>query len=228
MELFSLQKKIGYDFHSTALLARALTHSSYANETGCEDNERLEFLGDAVIGLIVSGYLFDRFPGRAEGELSVIKSVVVSGETLAKAARKLNLGDYLLLGRGENRSGGRERTSILAGAFESVAAAVYLDGGISAASRLVVSHLSSEADEVERDGCRGRHKGMLQEIARTEYGLVPEYSLLGAAGQGGGMTFSVNVSVGGRVLGSGSGSSKKEAEAEAARRALCSLGEELS
>ena len=224
MDLSGLQEKIGYSFNSEKLLEQALTHSSYANESGCRDNEKLEFLGDAVLGFIVSEYLFKRFPGRSEGELSVLKAVMVSAGLLGKISGGLGIGKYVFLGRGQERAGGRENGSILADAFEALAAAVYIDGGLRSSREFVLKNLAVEADKLDRDAHKGRHKGLLQEYAQSEHGMIPDYRAGDAGGDEEGGRFTAEVSVAGEILGQGRGRTKKEAETEAAKKALDNIG----
>ncbi len=224
MDLSALQERIGYIFNSEELLKQALTHGSYANEAGCPDNERLEFLGDALIGFAVSEDLFRRFPGRAEGELSALKAVLVSAGSLGKISESLGIGIHVLLGRGEERGGGRRKGSILADAFEAVAAAVYIDGGIERCREFVLGRLAAEADKLDCDAHKGRYKGLLQEYAQSEYGVIPDYRVNDAGGDGEDARFRAEVSVNGEIIGGGRGKSKKEAETEAAKNALENIG----
>ncbi len=228
MDLHGFQSDIGYSFNSEELLRRALTHSSRANESGCADNERLEFLGDAVIGFVVSEYLFEKFPERTEGELSALKAVLVSADFLGKIAEDLGFGSRLFLGRGEERSGGRRKNAILADAFEAVAAAVYIDGGIGKSREFVAGHLAAGAEKLDRDVHKGRYKGLLQEYAQSEYGVIPDYRLKRGGGEGERERFRAEVCVNGRILAEGGGRSKKQAETEAARKALEIIGLEES
>ncbi len=220
----SFQEKICFVFNSPDLLRRALTHSSYANESGCADNEVLEFLGDSLIGFVVSEYLINRFPEKTEGELSVFKSALVSSGFLSRIARVLDIGSHLFLGKGEERTGGRERLSILAGAFEAVAAAVYLDGGKEKAGDFILGHIAPEAERLNGDERKGRHKGVLQEYAQTEYARLPDYAVVDESGRDHEKKFTVRVSIAGKTLGCGEGRSKKDAESKAAENALERLG----
>ncbi len=225
MDLSRLQAEIGYIFKSPELLAQALTHSSFANESGCSaDNERLEFLGDSVLGFIVSEHLYGRFPERTEAGLSRLKSVLVSAGVLGRAAGALGLGGCMFLGKGEALTGGRRRESILADAFEAVAAAVFIDGGIESAREFVLRNLGPEVEKLEGDVHKSRYKGLLQEYAQSEFGVIPDYRVLEERGGAENERFTVRVSAGGRILGEGRGKNKKEAEAGAAKEALDNIG----
>ena len=219
----SLENRLGYRFRNRELLAEALNHSSHANEHrgGLGSNERLEFLGDSVLGFVSAEYLFRGHPDLPEGDLTRIRAALVCEQSLYEVARKLNLGAYLRLGRGEESGGGRTRTSILADATEAVFAAVYLDGGIGSA-RKIIQHfiLSREAAVVHA----GRdYKTALQELVQRESGQVLAYQLLGERGPDHAKTFSMEVCLNGQPIGSGEGRSKKEAEQAAAKAAVAKL-----
>ncbi|NMC74707.1 MAG: ribonuclease III [Geobacteraceae bacterium] len=224
--LQELESVIGYQFSDRKLLIEAVTHRSYVNEarsSGMLDNQRLEFFGDAVLGLLISSRLLRILPVSSEGNLSRTRASLVDAETLAGLAEKIDLGRYLLLGRGEEKSGGRKKKSLLADAFESLVAAVYLDGGIGKAEQLVDrlfgSLLSPDAvSEADRD-----YKTRLQEISHALCGSSPEYIHESVTGPDHDLCFSVAVSVGGERFGRGVGKSKKEAEQAAAREALEAL-----
>lgn len=217
----TLQQALGYRFQNTALLQNALTHSSYANETlrnSLDSNERLEFLGDSILGMVVAEYLYRSFPNRPEGELTRMRADMVCEATLASIARELDLGCYLLLGHGEEQGGGRSRASILADAVESVIAASFLDGGFPAArgiiERLVFAHVPGKQLS-NRD-----FKTALQELIQQKRNQVLMYNLVGESGPDHDKHFRVEVCLNGNVVGRGSGSSKKRAEQAAARAAL--------
>ena len=218
-KLIHLQRKINYFFKSPNLLNRALTHRSFVNEAGGTENEKLEFLGDAIIGMLISEYLYTRFPHYSEGRMSTIKSAVVSSPTLARRAAKIELGSYLFLGKGEETSGGRKRPSILANAFEAVVAAIYLDSNIEQCRSFVMKQLEGEIEKVSRHGFGKDHKGMLQEYAQSEYGFIPDYHVISTEGPEHKKFFEVTVSLKGVLWGSGRGASKKEAEKAAAQNA---------
>jgi ribonuclease-3 len=204
------------------LLLKALTHSSFANErrdSRIEDNERLEFLGDAVLQISVSDYLYRRFSDLPEGDLTRIRAVVVCEASLAEKAREVNLGEHMYLGRGEEASGGRTRRSLLADAFEAVVGAVYLDRGLTASKDLVLRLLGPALEAAGTGGQPSDYKTALQEkMQREANGL--SYQLLTEAGPDHAKVFTVGVCLAGRVLARGKGTSKKEAEQVAARKAL--------
>ncbi|MBX3327810.1 MAG: ribonuclease III [Nitrospira sp.] len=215
-----------YRFTDDNLLEEALTHKSYVNErreSGRTHNERLEFLGDAVLSLIISDYLARRYPELSEGALSKLKAKLVSETSLANAARRLDLGRYLRLGRGEERSKGRDKTSLLADALEAVIAAVYLDGGFEASRDFTVDVLADELrrlDTFQEQPGDDDYKTRFQEWCQKRYEMLPQYLVVGETGPDHQKLFEVEVQVNHRVVGIGRGNSKKEAEQEAARRAL--------
>ena len=225
----TLEEKLGYTFKNKALLENALQHSSYANEhrnAGTRSNERLEFLGDAVLGVVTADYLYRRHPDLPEGDLTRIRAALVCEESLHEVARSLGLGRHLRLGRGEEQGGGRERPSILADATESVFAAVYLDGGIGAASQLIHRVLlDAEKEEVVEERRRD-YKTALQELVQRTPGRTITYRLVEETGPDHCRVFVMEVSVDGQVSGRGEGRSKKEAEQAAAKAALKLLGGE--
>ena len=210
------EQQIGYVFNDAALLATALTHTSYANEArnGVENNERLEFLGDSVLSFVVSGELF-RHGKLPEGELTRSRAALVREEALASFAKSINLGRELRLGKGEEASGGRERNSILADAFEAVIAAIYLDGGVEAAQRFILRFISSAELKTGTD-----YKTQLQEFIQQQPGAFVEYVVVAESGPDHQKRFTVDARVKGETIGNGSGSSKKQAEQAAARQAL--------
>ena len=216
-----MEAAIGYRFKNITLLQNALTHSSYANERwhdGLMSNERLEFLGDSILGMVVADYLYRNFPQRPEGELTKMRADMVCETSLAQVARKVNLGEHLLLGHGEEQGGGRERASILADATESVIAACYLDGGMDAAKAFIETFILCNVPT-------GRlhnkdHKTALQELIQQKKNQTLTYTLVGERGPAHDKEFSVEVCLNGRSIGTGSGSSKKRAEQDAARVAL--------
>ncbi len=223
-EFESLQRAIGYRFRDRGLLEHAMTHTSRANEDvsdGVVDNESMEFLGDALLGFVVADMLFRDFPQFDEGQKSKTKAAVVSTATLAKQAERLGLGDHLLLGHGEEKTGGRRKQALLADTYEALIAAVYLDGGIEHARAFIVRELAPLLDEVQRDGVTGQdYKSALQELVQSRALPLPEYRLVGTAGPDHRKLFEIEVSVRGEPLASATGASKKEAEQEAARAAL--------
>lgn len=216
----TLEEKLGYRFHDISLLEKALTHSSYANEHhlgGINSNERLEFLGDSVLGMVTADSLYRTFPELPEGDLTRLRASLVCENSLVLVAQALELGAYLRLGKGEEACGGRTRPSIIADAVEAVLAAVYLDGGIGEARRLIerfiLSNLS-RAHEASRD-----HKTALQELVQRRSGQVLSYHLIGESGPDHAKRFTMEVRLNGEAVGSGTGRSKKEAEQMAARAA---------
>lgn len=218
-ELTRLQDRINYFFKNSELLNCALTHRSFVNEANGVENEKLEFLGDAIIGMLVSEHLYTRFPEYDEGRLSSIKSAIVSKPTLAGKAAEIQLGEYLLLGKGEDGSGGRKRPSILADAFEAFVAAIYLDSNIEQCRTFVIEQLGEEIEKVISNGFGRDCKGMLQEYAQSEYGFIPDYQVVSTEGPEHRKCFEVTVSLKGVVCGRGTGRSKKAAEKSAAQDA---------
>ena len=216
-----LETAIGYRFKNIQLLQNALTHSSYANErwhNSLLSNERLEFLGDSVLGMLVAEYLYSNFPNRPEGELTRMRADMVCEQTLAAAANRIGIGDHLLLGHGEEQGGGRKRNSILADAMESVIAACFLDGGMDAALKVVQQFILVEVPVTKLHNAD--YKTKLQELVQQKKNQVLTYRLAGQSGPDHDKQFDVEVSLNGQVVGSGSGSSKKRAEQMAARSAI--------
>ena len=220
-----MMEKIGYTFKNEVLLETALTHSSYANEgnRNLKSNERLEFLGDSVLGFITAGYLFSH-EGGEEGELTRLRASLVCEKALSAYARKLGLGECLLLGKGEHRGGGAERPSILADAFEAVIAALYLDGGLSVAESFIVPFLKEELALQKRRPQFRDYKTALQEIVQQNPEEHLEYELKGESGPDHNKRFIVEVHLNSNVIGTGQGRSKKEAEQQAAKEALALMG----
>jgi len=216
-----LETAIGYRFRNIQLLQNALTHSSYANErwhNSLLSNERLEFLGDSVLGMLVAEYLYKNFPNRPEGELTRMRADMVCERTLAEAANRIGLGSHLLLGHGEEQGGGRSRDSILADAMESVIAASFLDGGMEAALKIVQRFILVEVPVTKLHNAD--YKTRLQELVQQKKNQVLSYVMVGQSGPDHDKKFDVEVSLNGTVVGSGSGSSKKRAEQDAARAAI--------
>jgi ribonuclease-3 len=228
-EFESLQVAIGYRFRDRGLLEHALTHTSRANEDasgGVRDNESLEFLGDAVLGFVIADVLFREFQEFDEGEKSKTKAALVSTTTLARQAELLDLGDHLLLGRGEEKTGGRRKQALLADAYEALIAAIYVDGGIEQARAFITREFATLIDDVRRHGgAEQDYKSALQEYLQSQDRGLPEYRLAGTLGPDHRKLFQVEVVVGGEAMAEASGSSKKEAEQEAARLALEKLRE---
>ena len=226
-EFEELEQRTGYRFKDRGLLEHALTHKSRAAEDasgGVADNESLEFLGDAVLGLVVADLLFRRYPGYNEGQKSKIKASVVSTQSLGRHAEQLRLGEHLILGRGEEKTGGRFKQALLADAYEALIAAIYLDGGLPAAEAFLERELGEAIDAGAVQTVVGQdYKSALQERLQALGRPLPEYRVAGEAGPDHRTQFSIDVVVGGEVLGSATGRAKKEAEQEAARLALARL-----
>jgi len=222
-DINQLQQAFGVTFGDVSLLEQALVHSSFINEnagSGWESNERLEFFGDAILGLIIAEELYRDFPHLTEGELTKLRSVLVRKDTLAHVARTLNLGDYLHLGKGEEASGGRHKGANLARALEAVIAAVFLDQGLTVTRKMVLRLFQKELDKIAGESKVINFKSHLQEIIQSRYHASPQYCVVEAEGPDHAKTFTVEVIGGGVVLARGSGKSKKLAETEAARNAL--------
>lgn len=229
MTLEKLQENLGYRFRDESLLRGALYHSSYANEHRNENivsNERLEFLGDAVLGFVSAEFLYSRFPNAPEGELTRIRAALVREESLFEVAQALQLGECLMLGKGEESGGGRQRPSILADCTEAVFAAVYLDGGMDCARDLIHRVLLSKGDIEVAESRRRDYKTELQELVQRKPHQVLRYELVGQSGPDHAKVFTVAVLLNGDPVGEGSGHSKKEAEQASARAALEKLTEE--
>jgi len=217
-----LCERLGYRFRAPTLLVEALTHKSHLNEAPDltrRDNERLEFLGDAVLDLVISEHFLQRFPQAPEGELSKLKSQIVNEAALARAARDLDLGTALALGRGEELTGGRQKPSLLADALEAVIAAVYLDGGLDAARGVILRTLQGVLADQSRSEATD-YKTELQEWCQRRFDVLPAYTVVRETGPDHRKTFEVRLTIRGELYGTGSGRSKKEAEQQAASVAL--------
>lgn len=226
-DLADLQRNMGVSFKDVSRLELALVHSSYINENpapGQTSNERLEFLGDAVLGLVVAERLYRDYPRCSEGEMTRLRAAVVRQDTLARRAGTLSLGDYLYLGKGEEADGGRQKPANLEAALEALIAAVFLDGGLGAARDFVLRLLGEELEEAISLGPSTDYKSALQELTQSGQQVTPSYRVTNTSGPDHGKTFTVEVTLNGQVVGSGTGKNKKAAETEAARQAL----EELS
>ena len=222
----TLEKKLGYAFRDPSLLQAALYHSSYANEhraAHVASNERLVFLGDAVLGFVTAEHLYRTHPDLPEGDLTRIRAALVCEESLHEVAQSLDLGQYLCLGKGEEQGGGRRRPSILADATESVFAAVYLDGGIDAARELIHRVLLDKEQEEQVEERRRDYKTELQELVQRKSDQVLRYELVESSGPDHAKRFTFRVTLNGAAVGEGTGRSKKEAEQSAAGAALAQL-----
>ena len=223
-QLKGLQERLGYSFKDVALLEAALTHSSYANEnrkSNAGSNERLEFLGDSVLGMTVASLIFESQPDLPEGRMTRLRAELVCEKSLAALSAKLGIGECILLGRGEEKGGGRARPSILADAVEAVLAAIYLDGGFVPVEKRIKEHLSPGGARPEPEN--SDHKTTLQELVQEKSGRVISYHITGESGPDHRKSFAVVVRPNGDLIGRGEGKSKKEAEQEAARSALDKL-----
>ena len=222
-QLKEFQKKIGYQFQQEGLLRQALTHSSYANEHRMKklsDNERLEFLGDAVLEIVTSDFLYHEHTDVPEGELTRVRASIVCEQTLAFCTRALNLGDYLLLGKGEDQTGGRKRKSILSDAFEAIIGAIYLDGGFANAKEFILKFV---LNDIEHKKLFYDSKTILQEMIQGRQEGELSYRIIEEKGPDHDKTFTAQVLVGTHVAGQGTGRTKKAAEQAAAYRAICDL-----
>ena len=218
-----LEAAIGYKFQNIQLLQNALTHSSYANErwhNSLLSNERLEFLGDSILGMVVAEYLFRTFPDRPEGELTRMRADMVCEKTLAAVANRIELGKHLMLGNGEEQGGGRTRGSILADAVESVIAASFLDGGMEAATKYIMGFMVEHIEHTKSNFRTLDYKTHLQEVIQKISKVPLKYAIVDEQGPDHNKVFVAEVTHDGRVLGKGSGRSKKEAEQEAAKEAI--------
>lgn len=215
-----IEKKIGYKFKNADLLETALTHSSFANESSVESNERLEFLGDSILGCVVARVLYEAFPNFSEGELSKLRSAIVSRTNFARYAQKLKIDKQILLGRGEENTGGRDKESNLAGTFEAIMGAIFIDGGyrkiFNIISKLITDSLESE--EIFSD-----YKTRLQEVAQKKFRQIPRYLVIHEEGPPHDKRFHVQVKIDSDICGNGIGKNKKEAEQAAAKEALINI-----
>ena len=221
----SIKERLGIPFRDDRLLEAALIHRSALNERkdGVESNDRLEFLGDAVLGMVIAEELYRANPSLSEGSLTQLRARIIRWDTLAEAARRISLGEFLVLGRGEEKSEGRMRASNLAGALEAVIGACFLDGGINLARQLVMKLLREDLASAAIGDIFIDSKSRLQQLSQSRWGQTPEYRLVTSDGPDHDRTFTVDVMVSDRQLGRGQGSSKKRAELEPARQALQSL-----
>jgi ribonuclease-3 len=218
-----LENNLGYTFKKKSLIKEAITHKSYAHEKqkgSLSFNERMEFLGDSVLELIISEYIFTTYPEYTEADLSRIKAYTVQESTLAEIAKSINIGEYLVLGKGEEMTGGRKKNSLLADAFEAVLAAIYLDGGYKKAKAFILRHLTYKTDELSTKNFIFDFKTKLQEVAQAHFGVLPAYIMHKEEGPEHKKTFEVKVFINDDYLGSGKGKTKKAAAQKAAEAAL--------
>ena len=227
MDFVTFETKIGYVFKDKRLLAQAFTHRSYLNENraaGREHNERLEFLGDAVLELVVTEFLYAKYPEKPEGELTAFRAALVNTQSISDGATKLGMNEYLLLSRGEARDTGRARQIILANAFEALIGALYLDGGYESAQKFIAEQLFPKTDEVVEKRLWQDAKSRLQEVAQELSGITPKYELLNQTGPDHNKQFVVGAYIGSEKIATGEGHSKQEAEQDAAQKALAVKG----
>ncbi len=218
-DLEKLEKIIGHQFENSELLKKALTHKSYAAENGCEEyNERMEFLGDSILSASVADYLYHKHPDQDEGKLSQIKSQIVSGQSLSKWARDIKLGAFLLISKGEEANGGRQRESLLANTIEALIASLYLDAGYAVAKEFIYKYLIKQRRVVINDA-----KSKLQECIQSRFQTLPEYRVLSETGPDHERIFEIGVYVKKDLMGVGTGRSKKDAQQGAAKKALKAL-----
>lgn len=221
------QKRIGYQFKNTDLLQQAFTHRSFLNEnrqSGREHNERLEFLGDAVLELVVTEFLYGKYPKKAEGELTAVRAALVNTTSISSAAVALGMNDYLLLSRGEAKDTGRARQIILANAFEALIGAIYLDSGYDPAARFIADQLFNRAEKIVDDRLWQDSKSKFQEVAQEKTNITPSYQMLQQSGPDHDKRFIVGVFLNSEKIASGEGRSKQEAEQAAAEKALAMKG----
>ncbi len=224
MNFTEFEEKLGYSFKDKSLLELALTHSSFANENKLKkNNERFEFLGDSVLGFVTAEYLFTEFKNRPEGEMTKLRAAVVCEKSLFKFAEQIDLGKYILLGRGEDGTGGRNRPSVVSDAFEAVIAAIYIDGGMEAVKPYILRFIK---DAVKRETSFKDNKSLLQEEIQKVKGNTLAYEEVGEEGPDHDKTFVFRVKLNGEIIGEGKGKSKKEAEQNAAGNALNKLHDE--
>lgn len=223
----TFEEKLGLSFNDRELLRQAFTHRSYLNEHRGEvkgHNERLEFLGDAVLELISTHFLYEKFPEKNEGDLTAYRAALVNAVTCAQVAEEVGMNDFLLLSRGESKDTGRARSVLLANAFEALVGAIYLDQGYDAARDFINAHLFPKIDDIIKKRLWQDSKSALQEKAQDSEGVTPSYAVLGESGPDHDKRFVVGVYIGGDLVAEGEGKSKQEAEQEAARVALEAKG----
>ena len=225
----ALQQLIGIKFKDEAFLQQAFIHSSYTNEnpgSPITDNERLEFLGDALLSFIIAHELYLRFPSFSEGKLTETRVSLIRQETLAEIAAGLKLGDYLLLGKGEEATGGRQKQTNLADTLEALIGAIFLDQGLKVVSDFVIARFAAQLEEIKAKGIGPNYKALLQELTQARFKKLPAYHIAESSGPDHNKSFVVEVTLGDSILGIGSGKTKKTAETEAAHSALDKLAAE--
>lgn len=230
LDIAALQKRLRVTFRQPEILAQAMVHRSYLNEAPAPDmvsNERLEFLGDAVLGCVIARRLFEQYPTVPEGRLTELRAHLVKGEALALVAERLSLGEFLLLGKGEDATGGRKRPLNLARAFEAVTGAVFLDRGFAVAEQFILRVMAPELAELGGGELPTDAKSRLQHLAQTVFGMPPQYRTVSAEGPDHAKVFTIEVVIGERAFGSGSGPSKRLAEKLAAHEALRTIDREM-
>ncbi|MEK7574291.1 MAG: ribonuclease III [Patescibacteria group bacterium] len=225
MDFSKLEKEISIEFKNKSLLKEALTHRSYLNENPQEgrQNERLEFLGDSVLELITSEFLFKKYPDQAEGQLTVLRAALINYQILARVAREIGLENYILLSKGEAKDTGKGREAILANAFEALLAAIYLDGGYQVSQNFISRFLLPHLDEILKKQLYRDSKSFLQEVIQEKFKVTPIYKVLEENGPDHQKIFRVGVYVGEKLIAEGQGASKQEAEVSAANQALSAL-----
>lgn len=226
MDPAKFEVKTGFTFNNKALLRQAFTHRSYLNENkgAGEHNERLEFLGDAILELVVSEFLYQKYPDKPEGELTSFRAALVNTNSISEAAVELGMNEYLLLSRGEAKDTGRARQYILANTFEAFIGALYLDQGYDAAKKFIANSLFAKADDIVKNRLWQDHKSAFQELSQDTYGVTPHYMSVGETGPDHDKHFTSAVFVGEHEVARGEGKSKQEAEQSAAERALADQG----
>jgi ribonuclease-3 len=230
MNLADLETTLGCAFEDKSLLQRALTHRSYLNENPHQpwlDNERLEFLGDAILGFVTAEYLYQHFPELKEGDLTSLRAALVRGETLAEFAQELGLGEYILISHGEEAGGARSRPALLAATFEAVIGALYLEQGVECARSLIVRVIDSRTHRILHERLDRNAKSLLQELSQGRMKVTPVYHMVEAKGPDHARVFTVEVLLSDRVYGTGQGRNKQAAEQEAARAAILQVEREL-
>ncbi len=224
-QMSTLEKTLGYTFENKQLLREALTHKSYKQPY---NNERLEFLGDAVLDLIVGQYLFERFPKHDEGKLSKMRASLVNEEGFTRLAKHIRLGEAIYLSNAEENNGGRQKPSLLSNAFEAIIGAIYLEAGLEPVQKITIGLLEAVYKEISLDTLFKDHKTALQELTQAHFGITPEYRLVGSSGPDHKKEFTIAIVIDGKEYAKASGKSKKIAQQEAAQETIERLKKELS